>query len=117
MSPDDNRYSDAYDLLCVSHLGVSIDGLAALNLSESNLSEEQAHWNSIIPQSNIFNGYLSQLESPYNLDSVQVEFIKRYNLDYIVVQSDYQLSDALTMLVDTTFVDGKIGERFMILKR
>lgn len=117
LSPDDNRYSDAYDLLCVSHLGVSIDGLAALNLSESNLSEEQAHWNSIIPQSNIFNGYLSQLESPYNLDSVQVEFIKRYNLDYIVVQSDYQLSDALTMLVDTTFVDGKIGERFMILKR
>lgn len=115
--PNDNRYSDAYDLLCVCHLGTSIDGLAALNLSRSNLSEEQSHWNSIIPQSNIFNGYLSQLKQDYDLDSVQVDFIKKYNLGYMVVPSGYQLSDALAMLVDTTFVDGKTGERFMILKR
>lgn len=112
-----SAFKNTCDLYQMSWLGGTMDGLAALCLSQSNLSEEQSHWNSIIPQSNTFNGYLSQLKQDYDLDSVQVDFIKKYNLGYMVVPSGYQLSDALAMLVDTTFVDGKTGERFMFLKR
>ena len=110
-------FKNTCDLYQMSWLGGTMDGLAALCLSRADLSEEQSHWNSIIPQSNIFNGYLSQLKQDYDLDSVQVDFIKKYNLGYMVVPSGYQLSDALAMLVDTTFVDGKTGERFVFLKR
>lgn len=112
-----SAFKNTCDLYQMSWLGGTMDGLAALCLSQADLSDEQAHWNSIIPQSNTFNGYLSQLEQPYDLDSVQVDFIKKYNLGYMVVPSGYQLSDALAMLVDTTFVDNKTGERFMFLKR
>ena len=115
--PDDHRYGNVYDVLYMGHLGMTIDGLAAINLSQLNLSDEEAHWNSIIPQSNLFNGYLSQLEQDYDIDSVQVGFIKRYSLGYIVVPSSYQLSDKLKMLVDTTFVDGKTGNCFMFLRK
>ena len=35
--------------------GNELDGVAAINLSQMSLSQEECHWNSIRPQSNIFN--------------------------------------------------------------
>ena len=112
-----NYYKNTYDIYQMGFLGGSLDGVATLFLSPLNLSEEQSHWNSIIPQSNTFNDYLSQFDAPYDFESVQIDFIKRYNLGYVVAHPRADLSNDILSIVDTTFIDVKTGERFMFLKR
>lgn len=109
-------FKNVGDIYQMGFLGGDKDGLAAINLSPINISEEQLHWNSIIPQSNIFNDYLSQFEQ-YNLDSVQLEFIKKYHLGFIICDSKVELPVGIESLIDTTFTDAKTGERFVFLKR
>lgn len=119
-SPSDlpgSFYVNTCDIYLMRYIGGSIDGLAAVCLSPLSLSDEQSHWNSIVPQSNTFNDYLAHIEKPYDLDSVQIDFINKYNLGYIVVHPQTELSNGILSIVDTTFTNSKTGERFAFLKK
>ena len=48
---------------------------------------------------------------------MQIDFIKRYNLGYVVAHPRADFSNDILYIVDTTFIDVKTGERFMFLKR
>ncbi len=51
------------------------------------------------------------------IDTLQLEFIKKYNLGFVVCDSKTCIPNVIYDLVDTTFIDSKTGERFMFLKR
>ena len=108
-------FKNVGDVYQMGFLGGDKDGMAALNLSPINISDEQLHWNSIIPQSNTFNDYISQFEQ-YNLDSIQVSFIKKYHLGFIVCDSKVELPVGIQAFIDTMFTDSKTGERFVFLR-
>ena len=112
-----NWYKNTYDIYQMGFLGGSLDGLAAIYLSHLDLSEEQSHWNSIVPQSNTFNDYLSQFDGSYDFDSIQTDFIKKYKLGYVVAHPRADFSNDILSIVDTTFISCKTGERFMFLKQ
>ena len=99
----------------MSFIGGTIDGMAAINLTPMNLSNEQSHWNSIYPQSNPFNQFLSGQQSA-DIDSLQLAFIKRYNLGFLKVVSTVEIPSTIMPYIDTLFTDEKTGERFAFLK-
>ena len=51
------------------------------------------------------------------IDTLQLEFIKKYELGYLLCDSKTELPDAIVPLVDTIFIDSKTGEQFAFLKK
>lgn len=111
-------YKKVGDIYSMGFIHNGIDGLAAINLTSMHkLSDEQRHWNSIIPQSNIFNSVYPDSLLTKNEDSLQLEFIKKYELGFILCDSKTELPTVILPFVDTIFTDSKTGERFAFLKQ
>lgn len=110
-------YMNACDIYQMGFLGGSLDGLAAICISPLSMLEEQSSCTSVFPPNNIFNNYLSQFDTSYDLDSIQVDFITRYDLGYIIVHKHAELPNAICPLVDTVYTDNITGEGFVILKK
>ena len=109
-------FKNTNDLCTMAKFGNELDGIAAINLSQMNLSQDQSHWNSIRPQSNIFNGYLSSQEST-NADSLRLEFIRQKKLEFLKIDSSVEIPINIEPYIDTMFTDAKTGERFIFLSQ
>ena len=110
-----SAFKNVNDLYTMCFIGGTIDGVAAINLTPMNLSNEQSHWNSIYPQSNLFNQFLSNQQST-DIDSLQLAFMKRHNLGFLKVASEAEIPSTVVPFIDTVFTDEKTGERFAFLK-
>lgn len=111
-------YKNVGDIYSMGFMANGVDGLLAINLTPlNNLSEDQQHWNSIIPQTNVFNSVYPDSVLVKNVDSLQLEFIKKYELGYIVCDSKSEIPTLIQPLVDTVFLDSKTGEQFAFLKQ
>lgn len=109
-------FKNTNDIYTMGKFGNELDGVAAINLSQMSLSQEECHWNSIRPQSNIFNSYLSNQESA-NIDSIRLEFIRQYNLEFLKIDSSVEIPVNIEPYIDTIFTDSKTGEKFVFLKQ
>jgi len=52
-----------------------------------------------------------------HIDTLQFKFVKKYNIDYLVLSKQAELPTVFNPYIDTVFADKMTGERFVFLKK
>lgn len=100
--------SSKYQPISLSIFDIPLDKNNVLYDAEKNLVETSIFYRYILTQ--------KQNNKFVNIEQSQIDFIKEYNIQYLITTKDVVLNNLLSTLVDKKLVDSKSGERFYILK-
>jgi hypothetical protein len=118
------KYNAAYPM--GDYLVMMRDGLSVVNIGDFNTPiDSSSRLNQYRSEKAIQNGlfykqvmlaYNNKVPSPDMIEREQVAFVRRHNMQFIILSANAVLPAALTTDVAHEITDSKSGERFVILK-
>jgi hypothetical protein len=103
-----------------NYLVTDIDGLNTISLNTIYTPKDSSWKEQRILERVLENYPFSKFGNRYknlSIDSIQFLYVKKNNLNYIVVSKNATLPKVFYPIVDTIFTDNKSGDKFVFLKR